>query len=239
MKKITALIIILYIVAVGTLLALTIDYHNDNHTELTHRVVAIAANTILVTLIFAVALQYIGMRKLKEKNKVLFQLNNDNIEYRRYEKQRREQYEKAIEELRKENEQLKSNIQTPKYQNSKLDEEEKQQILSRIISVMEDSNEIYKLDFSLNELASLTGTNYKYVSQVINESFHKNFSSLLNEFRVQEACRRMSDKEHYGQMTIEGIAESVGFGSRSNFVTYFKRVTGMTPSEYQKQASEV
>lgn len=44
----------------------------------------------------------------------------------------------------------------------------------------------------------------------------------------------MNDKDNYGKYTIETIAESVGFKSRSNFTTVFKRITYFTPSEYLK-----
>lgn len=52
------------------------------------------------------------------------------------------------------------------------------------------------------------------------------------------ACRRLGDIDHYGQLTIEAIASGVGFRSRTSFVTSFKRITGLTPSEYQRLARE-
>ena len=41
----------------------------------------------------------------------------------------------------------------------------------------------------------------------------------------------MMDK---GNFTIEGIANSVGYKSRSNFTTIFKENVGLTPSTFQK-----
>ena len=48
----------------------------------------------------------------------------------------------------------------------------------------------------------------------------------------------MGDLNNYGNYTIEAISESVGFKSRSTFVTSFKRITGLTPSQYQRMARE-
>ena len=45
----------------------------------------------------------------------------------------------------------------------------------------------------------------------------------------------MNDREHYGHLTIEGIAASVGIKSRTNFSNNFKKITGLSPSEYQRQ----
>jgi AraC-like DNA-binding protein len=84
----------------------------------------------------------------------------------------------------------------------------------------------------------LSGSRYKYVSQVINEYYEQNFNNFLNSFRIKEACKRMRDLDNYGNYTIEAISESVGFKSRSTFVTSFKRITGLTPSQYQRMARE-
>ncbi len=116
-------------------------------------------------------------------------------------------------------------------------EEQKNRILSRILAVMEDIAVISDNNFSLNVLAERVGSNTKYVSWVINDTFNKNFKTLLNEYRIKEACRRLSDHEHYGNMTIQAIYEELGYNSPGSFIQAFKRVNGMTPSMYQKLAA--
>ena len=76
----------------------------------------------------------------------------------------------------------------------------------------------------------------KYVSAVVNQVYQKNFKILLNEYRVREACRRLQDEEHYGNMTIQAIAETVGYHNVNNFIVAFKRVMGMPPSKYKQLA---
>ena len=85
-------------------------------------------------------------------------------------------------------------------------------------------------------MAELTDVSQKLVSQAINEQWQKSFPQLLAEYRIREACRRMQDPEHYSHMTIEGIGQSVGFHTRSNFFATFKRITGLKPTEYIKEA---
>jgi AraC-like DNA-binding protein len=101
---------------------------------------------------------------------------------------------------------------------------------------METSQEIYEDEFNINQLAELVGYKYRFVSHVINEESGVNFKTMLSEYRIKEACRRINDTAHYGNFTIEAIATGVGFKSRSQFIAMFRRVTGLTPSEYQKQA---
>lgn len=103
----------------------------------------------------------------------------------------------------------------------------------RLRKIMETSDEIYRHDFSLDSLARLADAPSRKVSQAIN-SRGLNFSTFLQKYRVEEACRRLDDHEHYGRHTIEAISESLGFKSRSNFISVFKKFTGITPSEYQK-----
>ena len=123
-----------------------------------------------------------------------------------------------------------------KYQNSNLSDDDKDSLVERIIDVMENSSEIYSPSFSADRLAELVGDNYKYVSQAINERLNNNFNTLLNEYRVKEACKRINNRAEYGNLTIEAIARSVGFQSINSFRTAFRRLTGLPPSEYQRIA---
>ena len=103
---------------------------------------------------------------------------------------------------------------------------------------MHDPAQFCQDDFTIDKLASLVGSNTKYVSQVINETIGKNFNTLLNEQRITEVCKRLVDTKNYGSKTNEAIAEEVGFKSRSHFIRTFKKITGLTPSQYQRMAKE-
>ena len=125
----------------------------------------------------------------------------------------------------------------PKYQ-SQLDQESKDRLFERIKNVMDDIAIICKPDFSLQQLAIQVGSNYKYVSQVVNERYGKSFKQVLNEQRVLEACRILNDPNQSAHLTIEAIAANLGFNSRSNFTVTFKRITGISPSDFMKMAKE-
>ena len=125
----------------------------------------------------------------------------------------------------------------PKYQNQ-LDQESKDRLFERIKNVMDDIAIICKPDFSLQQLAVQVGSNYKYVSQVVNERYGKSFKQVLNEQRVREACRILNDPNQSAHLTIEAIAANLGFNSRSNFTVTFKRITGISPSDFMKMAKE-
>lgn len=126
-----------------------------------------------------------------------------------------------------------------KYSGNTMNIEDKTVIYHRALEIIKTSDEIYSDEFCIARLASLTGVKEKLLSQLINELGGSNFTTLINRFRIDEACRRISDNEKYGNLTIESIGNSVGFKSRSAFIAAFKRQTGLTPSEYKKQAKSV
>lgn len=110
------------------------------------------------------------------------------------------------------------------------------ELRQKIQSVLDDISTITSPAFNLSRLAELVGSNTTYVSRIVNDVYGKNLSTLLSDLRIKEACRRINNPEKYGQFTLETISASVGFKSRSTFLTSFKRVTGLLPSEFLRIA---
>ncbi len=108
-----------------------------------------------------------------------------------------------------------------KYQGSKLDEEVKQKLAERIKEAARNGS-FFNSDFTLSKLAEIVDSHPKYISQIINELFGCNFSTYVNQIRIREAMVRLSNNGDYAFYSIEGIAESVGFKSRSGFSFWFK-----------------
>ncbi len=91
---------------------------------------------------------------------------------------------------------------------------------------------------SLSDLAEKLETNTSYLSKAINEHFNTNFSTYLNNFRIREAQKMFANHKHKS-MTLEGIAGSVGFHSRSSFNTAFRKFSGVTPTVFIKNLHEI
>lgn len=126
----------------------------------------------------------------------------------------------------------------PKYSHNQMDDDVMDELWLQIKRVMETSREIYDEQFTIEQMAELIGAKKNYVSQTINTKTGQAFSVLLNVYRIREACRRMNDHENYGNFSVEGIAQSVGYGSRSHFAKLFKAATGVPPSTYMKMCKE-
>ena len=115
-----------------------------------------------------------------------------------------------------------------------IDSDLKKEIAAAVLQYMDSSDGYCSSDFSLDRLASEIGYNPRYVSEVINVAFQKNFRTLLNEYRVRMAMMRLQDIDNYGNYTIKAISESVGYKSQATFISVFTKITGLKPGIYQK-----
>lgn len=112
-----------------------------------------------------------------------------------------------------------------------------QELLNKILTLMEDTTLVCDPKFSVEKLAKLTQSNEKYVSSVINTALKKNFRSFLNTYRIKEAQRLFSETDT-AKYTIETISLMVGFKSRNTFNNAFKDFMGVTPHYYMKSLLE-
>jgi AraC-like DNA-binding protein len=120
-----------------------------------------------------------------------------------------------------------------KYEKSSLSEENKEMILSKIIEEMEANSYFTNNLASLPGLAKQINETSHHVSQVINEKLNKNFFELLASYRVEHA-RKLIQKDKDSKLTVEELADIVGYNSKSSFNIAFKKYTQKTPSEYRK-----
>ena len=203
-----------------------IDEINAEVQELNtrQRITKIIAWSVTALVLVVLAFLYLLWRKYKQEQEKNRKLYENNLVLLAAEDERRQQIIEAEQN---------------KYQSHQMDEGEQSDLLHRVLYVMETSEEIYDNDFSLDRLTELVNArSSNYVSQVLNGHYHQSLSNVVNEYRIREACRRINDREHYGQITVQGIAQSVGFSSYPNFVSNFKKFTGLTPSTYRKQGKD-
>ncbi|MCK5169659.1 MAG: helix-turn-helix transcriptional regulator [Bacteroidales bacterium] len=120
-----------------------------------------------------------------------------------------------------------------KYISSSLSDEQKKEMITGVVELMEKEKIFLNNKLTIDDLAVQLNTNKKYLSQVINELLKKNFYNLVNEYRVKEAQKLLLDTG-YENLSVEGIATTVGFNSKSSFHSAFKNFLAVTPSQYQK-----
>lgn len=189
----------------------------------------IAVAVVAVLLLALLVMGWLSHRRTKQKNQSLYDRNQQLLAH----VDRLRQIRKDLEQQSMETQ--TASVTTIKYGRGKMGPDDIAQVMEKVERAMDTSPDIFSTEFSLDQLVELTGETRPRLSQALNEVPDRSFYNILNEYRVREACRRMNDKEHYSGLTIEAIGQSVGFKSRSNFVSTFKRIIGLTPSAYLKQ----
>ena len=118
------------------------------------------------------------------------------------------------------------------YKDESIINPEKEILIKKLNKFMVKEKPYLFSNISLDEICKNINTNRSYLSNLINEIYQMNFNAFINEFRIREARRFLSDKK-YNHFSIEGIGEMVGFSSKSTFFKNFKKLIGVTPSYYR------
>lgn len=100
---------------------------------------------------------------------------------------------------------------------------------SLIYQIQQYFAEHYARKLSMKEVASQFHINDCYLSHMFKENIGLSPSAYLTEFRINEACRLLSQTD----MPIHIIASSVGYQNQSNFQIQFKKNKGLSPLQYR------
>ena len=87
----------------------------------------------------------------------------------------------------------------------------------------------FKEDIALQDVARIFGYSEVYFCKLFKQNFGKNFITYLNEFRIARAKELLSDPG----INIKDISTESGYRDANYFTRVFKRMVGMTPSEYR------
>lgn len=123
-----------------------------------------------------------------------------------------------------------------KYSSVNIDEGKRQGLIKQLLSLFETEKIFINPNLKASDVAERLKVPTHVLSTLINKDLNKTFFELLNQYRVEEFIRIAADPK-YAKYSIMGIANEVGFNSKSSFNTAFKKHSGLTPSEYLKQAA--
>ncbi|MDH5366097.1 MAG: helix-turn-helix domain-containing protein [Cyclobacteriaceae bacterium] len=124
-----------------------------------------------------------------------------------------------------------------KYEKSSLKEEQSEKYLNDLMIYMKDEMPYLESKITLRDLASTLGYSHNYLSQIINEKLNQNFYEFINQYRVEEFKKRVNE-DKFKKLTLLGHAYESGFSSKSAFNEVFKKIAGITPSQYYKEMTK-
>lgn len=86
---------------------------------------------------------------------------------------------------------------------------------------------------SLAELAHVAGVHPTHLARNFRYHYRKSIGEYLRRRRVEVSMELL----HRGELTLTEIALEAGFAHHAHFTTIFKRLVGLTPSEFRRMSS--
>lgn len=113
-------------------------------------------------------------------------------------------------------------------------EEIDQQLLNRISQHMQAGQYFLDPQLTLKDFAHKLNTPPRLISLHINKGMGVSFIDFVNQYRV-ELVKEKIEQGEAANLSLLGIALESGFSSKSTFNRVFKKITGQSPSDYQKE----
>ncbi|MDH6344103.1 AraC-like DNA-binding protein [Parabacteroides sp. PFB2-12] len=183
--------------------------------SITNLRIILAGLTIACILLVIIGSQiYLYSRKLKAKNRELYlQIKHQDMLTSKVEEK-----ELTILASQPESESSKST-----------------QLYLSLKELMESERLYTQADINRKKIATLLGTNEKYLYDAVKENTDCSFGEYINRLRIRHARRLLTNEE---SLTIDDIATDSGFGSKATFYRNFREQYKLSPTEYRKLAME-
>lgn len=112
--------------------------------------------------------------------------------------------------------------------------EEIENLKKRLTEVLENEQPFFDEDLTLKGLADKIPTTDKKLSALLNHYLNTTFYDLINSYRVEAVKEKLLNPDNK-KYTLLSIAYDCGFKSKTSFNRIFKKVSGISPSQYKKQ----
>ena len=108
-------------------------------------------------------------------------------------------------------------------------------LYKRLCTLMDEQQPYADPACNREMLASLLGTNHRYVDRCIRKCAGGiNTSQFINNYRLEHAARLLAQTDE----SVNIVVELSGFGNRTTFTTLFRNHFKTTPTDYRKAARQ-
>ena len=118
-----------------------------------------------------------------------------------------------------------------RYIDKKIDDETASSLIENLDNIMNEKHLYKDANLKSSDVAKQIQLTTHQFSQLLNDNLGKNFSLFINEYRIKETQKMIEENNN---LTLEAIGYECGFNSKSTFFTTFKKLTGVTPSQFKK-----
>ncbi len=105
--------------------------------------------------------------------------------------------------------------------------------LTRLREIIKYLNENYDKGITLKDLSSVFNLTVPYISSFFDKYFGNNFQDYYDELRISKSIPTLLEN----RLTLDDMAIKFGFTDSRSYVRAFKKIYGITPTEYRKNAN--
>ncbi|UFH33183.1 AraC family transcriptional regulator [Chryseobacterium sp. C-71] len=106
------------------------------------------------------------------------------------------------------------------------------------LKAFENSEAFLERDLTTTVIANLLNTNPKYLSEIIKKNREQTFSEYINNLKIDYIVYKLYNEPKYRDYKISYLAEVCGYSSVQVFAIAFKKVHGVTPSDFLRKLKE-
>lgn len=107
--------------------------------------------------------------------------------------------------------------------------------LRKLLLFMDQEKPFTNPDLTIKDLAEKLSIPVYILSKIINEKLSQNYFSFINQYRIDHIKEELKKDDNAAEQ-IMILAYNSGFKSKSTFNSYFKKHTGLSPTQFRKEA---
>lgn len=104
----------------------------------------------------------------------------------------------------------------------------KPQLISTVLAYVDEN--LFSTDFTVESIANHIHLSTNYLRSIFKEYMGVSLSKYITNQKIQHACKLLIETDE----SIQTISDKLDFSSINYFYPYFKKHTGMTPSQYRE-----
>ena len=135
-----------------------------------------------------------------------------------------------VEEVQKQEEEKQEIPSTDNKKTVKVNQTEMEKLFYHVDEWMKTEKPYLSPDMRLSDMSAAMGVSNTILSNMFKYYLEKSYYDYVNGYRLNEFKRYLEEKA-YKQYTIIALSEKCGF-KKSSFFTTFRKMEGMTPTEY-------
>ncbi|WP_103864117.1 AraC family transcriptional regulator [Aquimarina sp. I32.4] len=168
----------------------------------------------------------------------VFLLIVTSLTYNYYWKQKK--LKRKIDQYLNREKEIKNQIPSKKKQGKSINLSDKVvEEIRKNLKNFENNNQFLNKNLTQKDVANLIETNSTYLSKIVNQFEGKNFAVYINDLRIDYAIEEIKNNSKIRKYSIKHIAEEVGFNNAESFSKAFYRKTGLYPSFFIKNITNL